>query len=221
MMERSGIARDLYRALNVWSGRVPGGLAVVTTLVGVVLAATVGVIGGDIMIARGKTSLAFAAPPLLRSGPVDEAELQRLLDLLGLRRDRVVDSNWIDNGPGWVGLLLDSMEELLAVEPATAPAGVVNVGLIAPYPPGQEFGFEVRALFTDDRGTLREDPVTGSLNAAMAQWLLGTGRARAPYVASQGARVGRAGRVDITSDASGTVWVGGATVTCVEGTLAA
>src|SRR6185437_16956517 len=90
------------------------------------------------------------------------------------------------------------------------------IGVVGPYPEGSPPAFEVRAFFPSQGMTL-EDPVTGSLNASLAQWLLGTGRARAPYVTSQGTALGRSGRVHISTDADGTIWVGGGTITCVAG----
>jgi PhzF family phenazine biosynthesis protein len=171
---------------------------------------------GLVEIRRDHDRLAFAAPPLLREGPVDEELLGRLLAGLGLERSAVVDAAWIDNGPGWIGILLGSAEEVLAVEPGSLPQGV---GLIGPYPEGAPAAFEVRAVFPGSNGTF-EDPVTGSLNASAAQWLIGSGRAVPPYRVTQGARVGRAGVVRVHTDVDGQVWIGGHTVTCVTGTVA-
>ena len=159
--------------------------------------------------------LAFAAPPLLRGGPVDDATLQQAVDELGIGRDAVVDATWADNGPGWLGLLLRSADEVLAIRPN---AMQLTVGVAGPYPAGSPYAYEVRALYSD-RGLTVEDPVTGSLNASLAQWLIATGRFTAPYVASQGTVLGRAGKVRITTDAAGAVWVGGDVVTCVTGTV--
>ena len=92
----------------------------------------------------------------------------------------------------------------------------LDVGVVGPHPPGGDADFEVRAFWHKD-GVTAEDPVTGSLNASLAQWLLETGRASAPYVAAQGTRLGRAGRVRIARDAAGTIWVGGGAITCMEG----
>jgi PhzF family phenazine biosynthesis protein len=166
--------------------------------------------------------LAFAAPPLLRSGPVDDEHLAYLQRGLGLGPDDVVDAAWIDNGPGWLGLLLRDADSVLSVEPhfdSSAVQGALDIGLVGLYSPGSECAIEVRGLFSDERGVLREDPVTGSLNASVAQWLLGSGRLQAPYVASQGTRLGRMGRVFVDRDLDGTIWVGGTTTTCVEGTI--
>lgn len=160
----------------------------------------------------GGHRLAFAAPPMIRTGPVAAERLEEIVRVLGIDRAAVVDAHWVDNGPGWVALLLRSAEAVLAVDPARSHPERLDIGLVGPYPPGAPAAFELRAIFSDHQRNLVEDPVTGSLNAAVAQWLLGTGRATAPYVASQGARVGRAGRVYVERDAEGAVWVGGAAV---------
>ncbi|MGC5014555.1 PhzF family phenazine biosynthesis protein [Streptosporangium sp. DT93] len=156
---------------------------------------------------------AFAAPPLLRSGPVEEEVVERVARSLGIGRAAVLDAEWADNGPGWVAVLLASAEEVLALRPGVVD---LDVGVVGPYPPGSPEAFEVRAFFPKD-GATAEDPVTGSLNASLAQWLLRTGRAEAPYVASQGTVLGRAGRAHVSRDPDGTIWVAGGTVTCVTG----
>jgi PhzF family phenazine biosynthesis protein len=157
--------------------------------------------------------LAFAAPPLVRSGPVDEPLVGRIAELLGIDRADVLDAEWVDNGPGWVAVLLASAEAVLALRPGFVD---LDVGVVGPYPEGSPEAFEVRAFFPKDGATV-EDPVTGSLNASLAEWLLRTGRASAPYVAAQGAALGRSGRVHVSRDAEGTIWVGGGTVTCIAG----
>jgi PhzF family phenazine biosynthesis protein len=157
--------------------------------------------------------LAFSAPPLLRSGPVEEELVAQIAAVLGIERSAVVDSQWVDNGPGWVAVLLESAEAVLALSPGFAE---LDIGVVGPYPEGREAAFEVRAFFPKN-GTLVEDPVTGSLNASLAGWLLDSGRASVPYVASQGTALGRAGRVRLSRDADGTIWVAGQTVTCVTG----
>jgi PhzF family phenazine biosynthesis protein len=170
---------------------------------------------GLVSIRRTPDGLGFAAPPLIRSGPVDEDELAHVAATLDLDRGAIVAAEWADNGPGWVALLLESAEAVLAVNP-----GLVDhdVGLVGPHPAGADTAFELRAFFPKDGATI-EDPVTGSLNASVAQWLLRTGRATAPYVAAQGTALGRAGRVHISADDGGAVWVVGGTVTCISGTV--
>ena len=169
---------------------------------------------GLVRVRRGDAGLSFAAPPLVRDGPVDEPLVQRIATLLGLDRSEIVDAAWADNGPGWVAVLLEDAGAVLAVRPPGSAN--LDLGIVGAHPPGSPAAFEVRAFFPKD-GVLVEDPVTGSLNAAIAPWLLRTGRATAPYVVSQGALVGRAGRVLVERDDDGTIWVGGATVTCVSG----
>jgi PhzF family phenazine biosynthesis protein len=168
---------------------------------------------GPVSIRRMGTRLAFAAPPLRRSGPVEDEVMQRVIDGLGIEREEIVAAEWVDNGPGWAGVLLPSAQRVLALRP---PAIDLEVGVVGPYPEGSPCAFEVRAFFPKDGATI-EDPVTGSLNASLAQWLFGTGRASSPYVASQGTALGRAGRVHVSRDAEGTIWVGGETVTCLAG----
>lgn len=174
---------------------------------------------GLVRVRRREGLLAFAAPPLVRSGPVDAVTAQRVVDWLRVDRGHIADMAWADNGPGWVAILLDSADAVLALDPPRASPDPIAIGVVGPYPPGSPAAFEVRAFITDHHGTVIEDPVTGSLNAAVAQWLLGSGRVVAPYVASQGTRLGRRGRVSIACDEGGTVWVGGTTATCVSGVL--
>jgi PhzF family phenazine biosynthesis protein len=178
--------------------------------------------GAGLVPLRRGADLAFAAPELVRSGPVDEALLGQIAEVLGLGREEIVDAAWVDNGPGWVGVLLRDAAAVLAVEADVsrfAGEGSLDVGLVGFQPDGAETAIEVRALFSDEHGALREDPVTGSLNASIAQWLLGSGRLTAPYVASQGTRLDRRGRPRIDQDDQGTIWVGGPTITVVDGHL--
>lgn len=163
--------------------------------------------------------LAFNAPPRIRSGPVSEDLLNYLIEILGITRDQVVDSEWLDNGPGWVGILLDSANSVLKMRPnASAHPGRWDIGVIGPHSDGSEFAFELRAFFTEGSEPLREDPITGSLNASAAEWLLSKGRATAPYLASQGSAIGRNGRVSITEE-GGKIWVGGNTKVMLSGFL--
>lgn len=168
---------------------------------------------GLVPVRRTDAGLAFAAPPLIRSGPVDDADVERVVRMLRIDRSEIVDIAWADNGPGWVAVLLADADAVLAIQP---DASDLDVGLVGPHPAGAETAFELRAFFPKD-GVSVEDPVTGSLNASVAQWLLESGRASAPYVASQGTALGRAGRVHVSQDADGAIWVGGGTVTCIDG----
>ena len=170
---------------------------------------------GLVRLRRTEIGLAFAAPPLLRSGPVDDELLRRVAGMLNLDRSAIVDASWLVNGPPWIGLLLDSAEAVLAVRPGVVDA---DIGIAGFFPPGSAESLEVRAFFPLG-GSTAEDPVTGSLNAALAQWMLGSGRLSAPYVARQGTVLGRSGRVHITEDSEirGEIWVGGGTITRIEG----
>jgi PhzF family phenazine biosynthesis protein len=168
---------------------------------------------GLVPVRRTADGLAFAAPPLRRSGPVDPAEVDRIAAVLGIERRAILDAQWAANGPNWVAILLGSAEEVLALRPGFVD---VDLGVAGPWPPGSVAAFEVRAFFPKD-GATAEDPVTGSFNAALAEWLVATGRAELPYVAAQGTALGREGRVHLSGDPAGTIWVGGATVTCVSG----
>lgn len=170
---------------------------------------------GLITIIREESGLRFAAPPVLRSGPVEEPLAEHIAESLGLGRDEIVDLQWADNGPGWIAVLLDSADAVLAVRPGPID---LDLGIAGPYPPGAPADFEVRAFFVKD-GVTAEDPVTGSFNASLAQWLLASGRAKAPYQVQQGTVLGRSGQVHISQDADGEVWVGGGVVTCVSGTV--
>jgi PhzF family phenazine biosynthesis protein len=170
---------------------------------------------GLVRIRRDGPRLAFAAPPLLRRGPVEADVLARIARGLRLAPEAILASQWVDNGPGWVAVLLASREIVLGLEPDAAVLGDLKLGVVAPWP-GGEAQFEVRA-FVPALG-IREDPVTGSLNAGLAQWLIGAGLAPERYVASQGTALGRAGRVHVARDGAD-IWVGGQTVTCVEGRL--
>lgn len=161
--------------------------------------------------------LAFAAPALLRSGPVDAADLAAVAASLGLAPEEVVAAAWVDNGPGWVGLLLRDADAVLGLRPDFAAMGGYQVGVIGARPPGEEAAFEVRAFCPDL--AVPEDPVTGSLNAGLAQWLIAAGRAPASYTAQQGTALGRRGLVKVSSDGAD-VWVGGDTVVGVRGTVA-
>ena len=199
---------------------------------------------GLVQLKRDGTRLAFAAPSLQRSAP-EAALIARVAAALGLQAQQILAAQWLNNGPTWLGLLLDSMDTVLSLQPdAAALKGLVpGVGVAgmdsAPAAPdlivrsnreARAFGsrdagastkdddtpsVEVR-FFAPDIGVL-EDPVTGSFNASLAQWLIADGIAPARYVAAQGTCIGRAGRIFIEQDAQGQVWVGGDSVTCIEG----
>ncbi|HSR83959.1 MAG TPA: PhzF family phenazine biosynthesis protein [Streptosporangiaceae bacterium] len=170
---------------------------------------------GLVTVSADEDGLKFAAPPVVHSGPVDEQLAAHIADILRISRGEIVDLQWADNGPGWIAVLLGSAHAVLAVAPGPTD---LDLGIAGPYPPGGPAAFEVRA-FVPKNGTTDEDPVTGSLNASLAQWLIASGRAKAPYLVSQGTALGRNGRVRISTDADGQVWVGGGTVTIISGTV--
>jgi PhzF family phenazine biosynthesis protein len=172
---------------------------------------------GLVRVRRDGTRLAFAAPPLIRGGDVAAEDLIEITAFLGIDHSQVVDAQWADNGPGWVALLLADAETVLALDPNPAAAGRFDaIGVIGPHPADSEVDFEVRAFVP--LGGQPEDPVTGSLNAALGEWLIGTGRAPSSYVVAQGTAVGRRGRVYVTK-VGDEVWIGGHSVTGVSGTV--
>ncbi|MDP3223125.1 MAG: PhzF family phenazine biosynthesis protein [Rubrivivax sp.] len=171
---------------------------------------------GPVRIRRDGQRLAFAAPPLRRNGALDDIELDRILRGLQLNATDVLASAWCDNGPGWRALLLRNVDRLLALKPDATLLKGLDVGLAALHPAGGENQLEVRAFFPGNGGTVVEDPVTGSLNAALAQWLIGSGRLPSSYVAAQGTAMGRAGRVFVQQQGSD-IWIGGHSVSCISG----
>jgi PhzF family phenazine biosynthesis protein len=170
---------------------------------------------GPVTIRVEGPRLYFGAPPLIRTGPVSEEDLDRVTRALRVRPEDVVDAQWTDNGPGWVTILLKDADAVLGLNPRRDAFGpFTSVGVVGPYPSGADAAFEVRA-FIPEIGE-GEDPVTGSLNAGIAQWLTESGRAPDVYTASQGARLGRRGRV-LVEKVNGVVWVGGDTIIGVRG----
>lgn len=169
---------------------------------------------GLVQIRREAARLAFAAPPLRRTGPVDETLLARIAAGLGVTRAEILRHQWVDNGPGWCAVMLPSAEHVRAVRPDFARLGDVKLGLVGAFPPGHPAAFEVRA-FVPSLG-VPEDPVTGSLNAGLAQWLIGAGLAPPAYEAVQGTALGRDGRVHVVRDGD-TVWIGGDVAPCITG----
>ena len=169
---------------------------------------------GLVRIRREGDVLAFAAPPLQRSGPLDEVDVERIATGLGLARSDIVDHQWCDNGPGWQAVLLESADQVLSIQPDPHLLADLDVGVVGPHESG-DIDFEVRAFFPGNSG-LTEDPVTGSLNAALAQWLIGSGRAPESYLAAQGTAMGRAGRVHVMREGDD-IWIGGRCVTVIAG----
>ena len=163
----------------------------------------------------GQQQLAFAAPPLRRSGPLDEADVALIARGLGVARSDIVHHAWCDNGPGWRAVMLASAAQVLALTPDATMLAGLDIGVVGPHPPGHECAFEVRAFFPGNNGMV-EDPVTGSLNAALAQWLIGAGLTAPHYRVAQGTALARTGRVHVTR-LNDTIWIGGGSVTCVDG----
>jgi PhzF family phenazine biosynthesis protein len=173
---------------------------------------------GLVRIKRDGRRLAFAAPPLRRSGQVAPELVARLAQGLQVAPTSIKAAQWIDNGPGWVAVMFGSREEVLALRPNFPTFAGQPVGVVAPWHvdrDGGEANFEVRA-FISTRSA--EDPVTGSLNAGLGQWLIGSGVAPDRYVVSQGTVLGRAGRVHVNR-AGKEIWIGGDTVTCIDGKI--
>ena len=169
---------------------------------------------GLVEIKAGQGPLAFAAPPLRRTGPIDAQTLHQLMQAMGVSPEHVQDHQWVDNGPGWCALMLDGAERVLGLRPQLSALGDLKVGVIGPHPVGGPADFEVRA-FVPSLG-IGEDPVTGSLNAGLAQWLFATGRVTQAYSVRQGTCLGRDGRVWLSLQ-EGQVWVGGHVVACIQG----
>ncbi len=172
---------------------------------------------GLIHIRRDDDRLAFAAPPLIRSGPIGTDDLAEICGVLNIPQDQVAAAEWADNGPGWAGIRLASAEEVLALKPAGTHRRQIDIGVMGPYAAGHEVAWEIRTFFTDHLGVIREDPVTGSFNASAAQALLRDGLATAPYVAAQGTQLGRRGRIHVSQDGDGRVWIGGRSRIVFEG----
>ena len=157
--------------------------------------------------------LEFAAPPVRRSGPLEQDLLAKIAKALALSSSDIVHNQWVDNGPGWCAVMLRSARQVLSLKPDWAALDSLKLGVVGPHEAGHDAAFEVRA-FVSPGGY--EDPVTGSLNASLAQWLIGAGLAESSYVAAQGTALRRAGRVHLRKDGEG-VWVGGAVVDVIRG----
>jgi PhzF family phenazine biosynthesis protein len=159
--------------------------------------------------------LAFAAPPTIKSGPLNDELIDEISDVLNIERRDIVDHQWLDNGPGWMGIMLENAEAVRAVKPKGSwhrrvDIGIVGkVGIIGAEQDAADTQWELRAIFSNHTGSLVEDPVTGSLNASTAQWLYASRRQIGPYIAAQGSCIGRAGRVHVRRDEDGAVWIGG------------
>lgn len=169
---------------------------------------------GLVRVRRDGTRLAFAAPPLRRTGPLEAELVTRVAQGLGVSPSDILHHQWVDNGPGWCAVMLPSAAVVLGLRPDFSLLADLKLGVVGPQSSGHDALFEVRA-FVPSLG-IREDPVTGSLNAGLAQWLIGAGLAPAHYVAAQGTALGRAGRVHVTS-VGDDIWIGGDIASCIEG----
>lgn len=192
--------------------------------------------------------LALAAPDFLKYEPAQEEKIQIICSSLNIARNDVLKAQWTDNGPGWVTLLLRSADAVLKATTASKDPGHGEIGIVGPHAPGASLlvkaglitqeeadriqpeantasanlepaTFEVRGFFDAARF---EDPVTGSLNAGIAKWLISEGLAPSRYIASQGTAMGRRGRVYVEQDQStdkGTVWIGGDVCEVIHGSV--
>jgi PhzF family phenazine biosynthesis protein len=170
---------------------------------------------GLVKIRRDGQRLAFAAPRRNKSGPLDETAVEQIARGLGISREEIIAHSWCDNGPNWQAVMLRSAEQVLNLKPDASVLAGLDVGVVGPRAEG-DTQFEVRAFFPGNNG-MTEDPVTGSLNAAIAQWLMESGLAPERYVAAQGTAIARRGRIFVERDDEGTIWIGGHSVTCIDG----
>lgn len=173
---------------------------------------------GLVTVRRQGEDLAFAAPPRIRVGGLDDAYRERITAALGIRREQVLDHQWVDNGPGWAVVQLATAREVLDLEPDLSLIPEAMVGAIGAHPVGGEYRYEMRT-FAPGAG-VAEDPACGSMSAGVAQWLTASGAAPAAYRVSQGSRVGRDASISVSADGDGTVWVGGDTSVLIRGTIA-
>ena len=174
---------------------------------------------GLVRVRRSEYGLAFLAPPLLKSGSLELEVRERVRKGLGLAAEAIVQAQWVDNGAGWLALMLKDRQQVLTLKPDYQQLQDLAVGVVAPWNPavdGTDAQFEVRGFIAGDG--MPEDPATGSLNAGLAQWMLGKQLAPSSYVVSQGVTMGRAGRIHV-EQIGDEVWIGGAVVTCINGSL--
>jgi PhzF family phenazine biosynthesis protein len=171
---------------------------------------------GLVRVRQDDARLEFAAPPLMRSGPLETEIREKIAQALSLDASDIAQHQWADNGPGWCAVMLRSARQVLALKPDWVALDPLKLGVIGPHDPGHDAAFEVRAFIG---GAGYEDPVTGSLNASLAQWLIGAGLAPTSYVAAQGTALERAGRVHLRK-IEGDIWVGGHSVEVIRGEIA-
>jgi PhzF family phenazine biosynthesis protein len=170
---------------------------------------------GLVEVRRNDDGFSFAAPPLVRTGALDGDYVERIVTAFGIDAERVLSHQWVDNGPGWAVIRLATAQEVLDLEPDLSQIPEAMIGAIGAYPEGSTHAFEMRT-FAPGAG-VDEDPVCGSMNASVGQWLLGSGVVAGGYRVSQGTRVGRTGEITITPDTESNVWISGATNTLFRG----
>lgn len=176
---------------------------------------------GLVALRRSGDRISFEAPDLIREGAVDPVELDAIALVLDIDSSDILAARWVDNGPGWVGILLEDADAVRALQPDFSRhprKAKLEIGVVGMYPEGWEYLYEVRAFFSGPHGEMREDPVTGSLNASVAQWLISERGLKTPYIVSQGSALGRSGRVHISGNVD-SVWVGGHVFDVVDGHL--
>ncbi|MDN6133341.1 MAG: PhzF family phenazine biosynthesis protein [Brevibacterium sp.] len=171
---------------------------------------------GLVHLRRGGSTLSFAAPDCIRSGDLGESFVEQIAAALNVDRSEILGHQWVDNGPGWAAVRLASAEQVLALEPDFSQISDSKLGVLGSHPEDNDHEYEIRA-FVPGVG-VAEDPVTGSLNASVAQWLIGSGLAPAKYTVTQGTALGRAGVIEISQE-DDEVWVGGPTTVCIRGTV--
>jgi len=171
---------------------------------------------GLVNIRKNNLLLEFSAPPLIRSGPLDDDILLKISTALNLAPADIVQHQWVDNGPGWCAVMLSSAQQVLDIKPNWAALAPLNLGVVGPHDSNFEANLEVRSFV--GRGGY-EDPVTGSLNASLAQWLMGAGLVKSSYIAAQGTILQREGRVHLRKDNNGEIWVGGQVVEVIRGEI--
>lgn len=170
---------------------------------------------GLVRIRRENSFLEFSAPPLIRSGPLEDEVVSRIAKAFDLSPSDIARHQWVDNGPGWCAIMLDSAQQVLSLKPDWAALSPLNLGVVGPYSSGHEASVEVRA-FVGLGGY--EDPVTGSLNASLAQWLINDGLVKSTYIATQGTMLQRAGRIHLRQ-LSDEIWVGGQVNEVIHGEI--
>lgn len=163
------------------------------------------------------TRFSFAAPPLVRSGPLDEGHVREVATAFGIARAHVIAHQWVDTGPGWAIVQLASAAEVLALEPDLTRIPDAMIGAIGAHPNGSSHTYEMRTFAPGVM--VPEDPACGSMSAGVGWWLLSPSSTDTAFSIAQGARLGRAATITVTRDDRGQIWVGGEATTCLLGTI--